>query len=347
MSSAIDRKKLAQQILAAAIAVLVAVALYRLLLSPPNQPTAEQVLLEAQKHGTVVGTIQSVEGTVFVKPPRSSETAPAQPGPLLAEATVQTQAASAAVIEFTPGPTLRLLENSRLVTEVDSTRDGTIQATLLAGEVAVLNPGPAAAPGAKSNFVLMQDGKALDYSSGSIPRTVPLVQLDGGGGAGAKPSDALDLQEKLELERESEMATAPSSEIENLPPKAGEKTATDAAKPTTKTEAPLPNLLRSTLTNDDIRTQLRSQAGHFQKCYVTMVNRMTEGAAQATALPRGEIKVAFKIISSGKVLEPKILSTPFKDPIFDRCVLEALSRLRFRPFQGATIPIGEFPIVLE
>lgn len=285
----------------------------------------------------LVGEIQAIEGQVLIRPPRGTRFEAAKPGPYRAESVLQTQAASAAVIEFRPGPTLRLLENSRLVAELDASRDGAIQATVLAGEVTVLNPG------SNPLFTLMHNGVSVPFRNGEapMPRTVPLINI--GTGAEGPATGAADLEEKLEVERESELATAPAVDLEAA---SGTPAPVDA-RPKTLPAKNADGLLRSTLTNDDIRTQVKAQAGSFQKCYVTMVNRMSESGAAATALPKGSVFVAFRILPTGKVDEPRVLRSPFKDTTFERCVAEALGRLRFRQFQGAAIPVGEFPIVLE
>ncbi len=296
--------------------------------------------------GPLVGEIQSIEGQVLIRPPRGTRFEAAKAGPYQAESVLQTQAASAVVIEFRPGPTLRLLENSRLVAELDTSRDGAIQATVLTGEVTVLNPG------SNPQFQLLHNGVSVDFRSGEtpMPRTVPLIQV--GQGADAGVADANDLEEKLEVERESEMGAAPTVDLDQAVPNATPvATAGENTDPRPKT-LPAKNgdakgLLRSTLTNDDIRSQVRAQAGSFQKCYVTMVNRMSESGVSAGALPKGEVTVSFKILPTGKVEDARILRSPFKDLTFERCAADALSRMRFRQFQGAAIPVGEFPIVLE
>lgn len=291
--------------------------------------------------GPIVAEIQTVEGQVLIRPPRGTRFEPATAGPLRAESVVQTQAASAAVIEFRPGPTLRLLENSRIVAEIDTSRDGAIQATVLAGEVSVLNPGT------NPLFVLLHQGREINFRDGvtPMPRMVPLIQIGETLEPGLETEASQDLQEKLEIESETELATAPTVDLEALDPvDPRQKTLPKKATPAGKKQM---GLLGSTLTNDDIRTQVRSQAGSFQKCYVTMVNRMSEAGARVGSLPRGEIIVSFKILSTGKTEAARVLKSPFKDQIFERCITQALERLRFRQFQGATIPIAEFPIVLE
>jgi outer membrane biosynthesis protein TonB len=226
-------------------------------------------------------------------------------------------------------------------------RDGAMQVTVLAGEVSILNPGT------NPLFTLLHNGVSVPFRDGEtpMPRTVPLIEIGPGGDETTAATN--DLEEKAEIEKESEAAAAPTVDLDSLNPAlvpGASPTATPSGDPRVKT---LPDkevgngLLRSTLTNDDIRTQLRAQAGSFQKCYVTMVNRMSEAGISAGALPKGEVSVAFKILPSGKVEEPRVKKSPFKDSTFDRCVTEALGRLRFRQFQGAAIPIGDFPITLE
>ncbi len=299
--------------------------------------------------GPIVGEIQLVEGQVLIRPPRGTRFDLAKSGPYRAESVLQTQAASAAVIEFRPGPILRLLENSRLVTELDGTREGALQATLLAGEVTVLKPD------SSGLFTLVHNGIPISIADGEMPspRTVPLIRVGPGLDGNANASTDLEekLQEKLEVEKESELATTPSTDLDSIVP-----LPTPAARPVDGRPKTLPaknevkgetGLLHSTLTNDDIRTQVRSQAGSFQKCYVTMVNRMSEAGKSAGALPKGETLVAFKILPTGKVEEQRVIRSPFRDQTFDRCIAQAIGRLRFRQFQGASIPVGEFPILLE
>lgn len=317
--------------------------------------------------GAIIGHLQSVEGEVEIRPPRGTRFYPAVVQPLVAEAVVQTHSASAAVIEFQHGPTVRLLANSRLVAELDPTKEATTHATLIAGEFTVLNPGTS------ETFTISQNGVPIDYKSGTIARKVPLIpvtdEASNGGEASGGANDGLSEQEnstaeiveKMEAEKESELATMPSTELPTLDPKsrATEQTGAGAKDSTRASNQPESSLLSSTLTNDDIRSQMKAQAGGFQKCYVSMVNRMSEAAATAESgagdgeprdageLPRGETLVSFKILASGKVTEAKVLRSPFQDELFDRCLVEALGRVRFRPFQGATIPVAEFPIVLE
>ncbi len=323
------------QILALCAAILAAFIMKEFLQDTGANRSEDRTL-----SGPLVGEIQSVEGQVLIRPPRGTRFDAARPGPFRAESVLQTQAASAAIIEFRPGPTLRLLENSRLVAELDTSRDGAIQATVLAGEVTVLNPGT------NPLFALMHNGVSVNFRDGEIPmpRTVPLIQI----GPSTDGAATSDLEEKLEIEKESEMGAAPpSTDLDSISPAATPLATPEDGRPKTLPAKNESGLLRSTLTNDDIRTQLRSQAGSFQKCYVTMVNRMSESGAARQSLPKGEIKVSFKILPTGKIEDAKVLQSPFKDPSFERCAADALSRMRFRQFQGAAIPVGEFPIILE
>lgn len=292
--------------------------------------------------GPLVGEIQSIEGEVLIRPPRGIRFELAKVGPYPAEAVLQTQAASAVVIVFHPGPTLRLLENSRLVAELDASRDGAINATILAGEVTVLDAGT------NPLFVLQHNGVAVPFREGEAPvaRTVPLIQVGPSGDAATQATG--DLEEKLEIEKETELSTTPSVDLDNIVPSpTPQGTPADLRPKALPKKGEPEGLLSSTLTNDDIRSQVKSQAGSFQKCYVTMVNRMSEKNVGAGALPKGAISVSFKIQPTGKIVEPRVIKSPFKDDTFERCVGEALGRMRFRQFQGAAIPVGEFPIVLE
>lgn len=339
-------EKRKQQIVAVIVSLLAAFAMAQYLRS--NNDT-EDVYTPSSAIGAIVGDLQSVEGTVQIRLPKSTHFVPARTGPIAAETLIQTQSASAAVIEFRPGPTIRLMANSRIVAEVDPTRDGVIHATLIAGEISVLNPGTS------ETFTISQNGAPLKFREGPLARTVPLIPVTSGDGSQAFQDSAGALAEKLESDRESELSTVPEPETP-LPlatPKlnSGQNDATKAQAASALVESETnAGLIRSTLTNDDIRSQVKAQAGSLQKCYVAMVNRMSETSTSASGkgeLPRGEIRVSFKILSSGKLEEPKVLQSPFKDQTFERCTAEALGRMRFRPFQGPTIPVGDFPIVLE
>lgn len=338
------KKRRLQQIISIAVSILAALAMASYLRSG-NVPTEEA---KAVLDGAVIGELQSIEGTVQIRPPKSTRFFNASTGPFIAEALIQTQSSSTAVIEFRPGPTIRLLANSRLVAELDPSKDGVINATLIAGEITVLNPGTS------TTFSISQNGVPIKYQDGPIARTVPLIPVSAGEDFLAAEDSAADVAEKLEADRDAELSTVSQPEApQPLGTPGGAASATSAVDKVTGSSNGIdPTLIRSTLTNDDIRSQVKSQAGSLQKCYVTMVNRMSEkpdgtSGTSKGELPRGEIRVSFKILSSGKVEEPRVLQSPFQDQTFERCTAEALGRMRFRPFQGPTIPVGDFPIVLE
>lgn len=341
------KKRRVQQVVSIAISLMAALAMASYLNSENATNDSPSVVLE----GAVVGELQSFEGTVQIRPPKSTRFFPAATGPLVAEALIQTQSSSAAIIEFRPGPTIRLLANSRLVAELDPSQDGVINATLVAGEFTVLNPGTS------KTFTISQNGIPLNYADGQIVRTVPLIPVTASEDFLAAEDSAADIAEKLEADRDSELSTVSQPEAPQPvgTPTNGQSDRTSATSSAAKDaiaemSTSNPGLIRSTLTNDDIRSQVKSQAGSLQKCYVTMVNRMSETTDSANSkgeLPRGEIRVSFKILSSGKIEEARVLESPFQDQTFERCTAEALGRMRFRPFQGPTIPVGDFPIVLE
>ncbi|MDX9732094.1 MAG: hypothetical protein RBT63_10015 [Bdellovibrionales bacterium] len=362
------RARSAPKVIALIAALLAAYAVHSYL-RPNDQNDVGTPVLDASA-GFTVGEIRSVEGQVLIRQPRGTKSFPAQKGPYLAESVIQTLAASAVEIEFKPGPTIRLLENSRLVTEVDPTRDRAIQAILLAGEITVLDSGQ------NPDFTLLQNGLPIPYQTGPIARTVPLIELgspsdetikeneDSVGAEDVSETESSALLQDLQ-EESSEHFVPPSVSLEDLDSATAKQTPPPDSRPKT-----LPpriardrggNLLRSTLTNDDIRSQVRAQAGSFQRCYVAMVNRASERVSEHTpgtatgrseknetaALPRGTFYVSFKIQPIGKVDDPRVMKSPFNDRVFDRCAADALARLRFRSFQGAAIPVTDFPITLE
>ncbi len=317
------------QVIAFGAALLTTLAVARVFIFSHQEPRQNSV------NTVILGEILSVEGSATVRPARQTGTAeqPLTPGPLHAEALIQTHTTSAVVIEFRPGPTLRLMENTRLVAQAERSRPTAVQCTLLAGEVTVLNPGT------NSDFILSKDGVPLDYSQGQISRNVPLIQIGTG-----RQDPGLDAEEALRIERESELGSAPVSDIE---PDGREHEREKEVLERSKKQDAAATQLFSTLTNDNIRSQVKTQAGGFQKCFVGMMNRKAEAGVAMSALPKGEIKVAFKIKPAGTVTEARVVASPFKDKTFDLCVTEALGRITFTSFQGATIPISEFPILLE
>lgn len=164
-------------------------------------------------------------------------------------------------------------------------------------------------------------------------RRVPVVQI--AKGAPHSKEFASKPVEELQL-IESETALALNSDLTQ------ELSATNHVDPIEKRDSDF-NLLNSTLTNDDIRNQIKTQAGGFQRCYLAMTHRV----AGARELPRGTLKFSLLIESSGKTKDIKLKTNPFNDSLFEQCATDALKRVSFRSFQGAAIPVAEVQVQLE
>lgn len=300
-----------------------------------------------------------MEGLVELRPRRSRSFRQLGNGEsIYSEQLLRTGAGASVDIDFKPGPNLRLLENSRLVTEIDPTRAEKTHATLLTGRVKVIGNTEA------GGFTLWRDGRPIDLNTDltSALHDVPLIRV---------PEKAVGIDGPADAETELALGSAPvvplppngpsASSSPTAPSTSSGSQAASGSKnlPSTSTgSAPAPSSpaptspgdarpSASSLNDEEIRDTVRKQGGGFQKCYIAMVNRMTQSSATASQLPRGEVKLSFKIQPSGKSAEVKIQSTPFQDDVFNRCVIEAMSRVLFRGFSGPTIQINEFPIALQ
>lgn len=339
----------AQQAFAIAAALCVAVAAIFFFQGESEPQVSDQ--------GRMVGQVINMDGFVEMRPRRSRSFRQLGNGEAIyAEQMLRTGPGASVDIDFQPGPTIRLLENSRLVAEIDPTRNEKTQATLLAGRVKVI------ADAESGGFTLWRDGRLLALQSPDLAAEldeVPLIRV---------PEKVMGIDGPADAEAELALGSAPVVPLPTggTPPSpsgsapgsapglaAGSPPATNSlpanSLPAAPRAAPTPTaaLSDATLSDGEIRETVRKQGGGFQKCYIAMVNRMTQASATAAQLPRGEVKLSFRILSSGKSADVKIQSAPFQDEVFNRCVIEAMSRVLFRGFSGSAIQINEFPISLQ
>jgi len=301
--------------------------------------------------GRMVGQVIDMEGFVELRPRRARSFRQLGNGEAIyAEQLLRTGPGATVDIDFQPGPTLRLMENSRLVAEIDPTRNEKTQATLLAGRVKVI------ADAESGGFTLWREGRLLALQSPDLTAEldeVPLIRV---------PEKVMGIDGPADAEAELALGSAPvvplpTGSTPTTPSPPGSAPGATAGSPPAVNSIPAATraaatptaaaLSDATLSDSEIRETVRKQGGGFQKCYIAMVNRMTQASATAAQLPRGEVKLSFRILPSGKSAEVKIQSAPFQDEVFNRCVIEAMSRVLFRGFSGSAIQINEFPISLQ
>lgn len=334
----------AQQAFAIAAASGVAIAAIFFFQSESEPQLADQ--------GRMVGQVTNLEGFVELRPRRARSFRQLGNGEaIFAEQVLRTGPGAFVDIDYQPGPSLRLMENSRLVAEIDPTRNEKTQATLLAGRVKVIANAEA------GGFTLWRDGRLIDLQSADLAHAldeVPLIRV---------PEQVVGVDGPADAEAELALGSAPvvplpsggapsnpamnpvtTPSAPRTPPGGNPPAATGLASP------PAPAVSQASdasLSDSEIRDTVRKQGGGFQKCYIAMVNRMTQSSTAAAQLPRGEVKMSFRILPSGKSADVKIQSAPFQDEVFNRCVIEAMSRVLFRGFSGSAIQINEFPITLQ
>jgi hypothetical protein len=274
----------------------------------------------------VIGKIQDLRGEVEHQLPRSTEqTRIDGTAPLHEQEHVLTLNQSEATIAFNGGASLRLLENSRLVAERDAIRPDSIIATLLEGDVNVLNPGRAGA------LRVYKDGQELNLMAKNT-KMVPVIKMGpgqvntaigSGPGSGPESTPANTIVASTPDETAEAAATPPR----HLPAKrSGRSGPTD------------------TLTNEDITRQLRSQTSFFQRCYLTYMNRIKDKSKPAGG---GTITVGFTIQSNGKTSGVKVVRSDFQDQTLQKCVTDVVTRTSFKSFGADPIPVLEFPISLQ
>lgn len=94
----------------------------------------------------------------------------------------------------------------------------------------------------------------------------------------------------------------------------------------------------TSLTQDYVQNVLRTNKTNFYKCYTQLLQK-TPGVS-------GQTNLSFTIENSGKVRNPGIVASNIQDSNFKACLLDALSRLEFKSFNGEVITTT-FPLKFE
>jgi TonB family protein len=272
---------------------------------------------------TLVGKIDSVQGTVTARLARTLEFKPVLGSqPLFSQEVLQTDQGEA-ILTLQTQTQIKVTEATKFVVETDATRADALIGTILEGKVIILNPG------VEGRFRLIQQGREmpLDRAIVNQPNVVSAIK--------PAPISGLVIT-----------ATTPNENEEPLPESSGSSAVPSRATPD-------PTVASDVLTNEDIVRQLRGQTGFFQRCYLGYINRVrgdkasVEGGFSAQTPVAGTIGVSFKVQSNGRVNDAKITRSEFKDEILHRCVIEVVERARFKPFAGDAVPVLEFPIRLQ
>lgn len=125
-----------------------------------------------------------------------------------------------------------------------------------------------------------------------------------------------------------EMNYKKQAPIETLP---------DIAPPTETTTTTTP-VSTEGLTSEFIQDTLKTHRGAFFKCYTQLLQK-TPGVV-------GQASITFTIIKTGKVTQAAIASSSINDTGFKSCLLEAIKRVEFKPFNGDPISTV-FPLRFE
>ena len=78
-----------------------------------------------------------------------------------------------------------------------------------------------------------------------------------------------------------------------------------------------------------ISDRIARQKNHLFRCYSTLI--------QKKKMARGKLELHFTVNNFGKVEDPLIVKSEIKDPIFEKCLLQIISRTDFQSFHGQKI----------
>jgi hypothetical protein len=92
------------------------------------------------------------------------------------------------------------------------------------------------------------------------------------------------------------------------------------------------------LTEDEISGVMASHRSSFFKCYTQLLQKEPQA--------KGETTLSFTIDNSGKLMTYDMTSAKLQRPEFKKCLLDVMSRVTFRPFQGQPVSTL-FPIKFE
>lgn len=311
-------KRLLVPMIAIALGISAAFAGFQLLQTLGPRPMAVETW-------QTIGQIESVSGEVSHRLPRSPRFLSAQPSTSFhSQELLVTGRASEAVVQFSSGTKIKASENTRLIAESDPSRPGVIVLTLLDGSISLLNPGP---EGSLRIFHQGQEFNAQDLQTSQVP----VLSTNPSATSGAFPNEPSN-----------------DSVVSATTPDDSARTGATKPRPMDSTlTSKKDSNFKETLTDDEIIRTIQSQSRLFQRCYLTYIDRAKTQEGMDAREMTGVIHVGFVIQSSGKITNTRVIRSEFEDATLHRCVLEVLERTSFKPFEGETIPIDEFPIALK
>ncbi len=116
---------------------------------------------------------------------------------------------------------------------------------------------------------------------------------------------------------------------------------TAPAMPTTQSIQKKTSRETTSLDQEDINKVMRNQTSFLHRCYINYMLR-----SQRLDLT-GQVVLSFIIQPDGKVLNPKIISSPIQEDQLDRCLTDVISRARFKEFNSQPILVQAYPIHLD
>ncbi len=97
----------------------------------------------------------------------------------------------------------------------------------------------------------------------------------------------------------------------------------------------------TSLDQEDINRVMRNQTSFLHRCYINYMLR-----TQRVDLS-GQVVLSFIIQPTGKVVSPKIISSPIQDDQLDRCLTDVIGRVSFKEFSSRAILVQAYPIHLD
>lgn len=83
----------------------------------------------------------------------------------------------------------------------------------------------------------------------------------------------------------------------------------------------------------EISDQFARSKGAFFKCFGQLL--------QKKAAAKGEVSLSFVIVETGKITQPAVQvpgkNPDLKDPAFEKCLIEVVTRMSFNPFRGPAV----------
>lgn len=217
----------------------------------------------------VIGEVTAVTGSVEHRWPARLEILPLAAGAKLhVGELILTHSNSQAVITFSNGAQLRVLPDSQVVAELDSTREGAVRATVVSGGAQITKP-------ARSGSLrLFHEGREITEGDASEKAVIPQP----GGAPAVLPTAKPDVI----------VATTPAE--------------TPTPGPLANPKLAKPVEVGSRLGDDEIRRTFGKNTGFFQRCYLSHLSRKGSTSAHVvtvgfTIQPTGKVSTA-KLVRS-------------------------------------------------